>query len=54
MPEVVSLFAQKLSLEVQIGDPLARLEKDKEVLAKMPAGVAPLYATAIGLALKDL
>jgi len=54
LPEVVSLFAEKLNLEVQIGDPLARLEKDEKVLAKVPAGVAPLYATAIGLALKDL
>lgn len=54
LPEVVSLLAQKLSLEIQVGDPFARLEKDTEILAKIPAGMAPSYATAIGLALKDV
>lgn len=54
LPEVVNLLAQKLSLEIQVGDPFARLEKDEEILAKIPAGVAPLYAIVIGLALKDI
>jgi len=54
LPEVVGLLAKKLSLEIQVGDPFARLEKDEEVLGKIPAGVAPLYATAIGLALKKV
>ena len=54
LPEVVSLLAKKLSLEIQVGDPFARLEKDKEILAKISAGVAPFYAAAIGLALKDV
>lgn len=54
MPEFVAFLAQKLNLEIQVGDPFARLEKDKEMLAKIPAGVAPLYGIAIGLALKDV
>lgn len=54
LPEVVSLLAKKLSIEIQVGDPFIRLEKNKEILAKIPAGMAPLYATAIGLALKDI
>lgn len=54
LPEVVSLLAQKLSLEIQVGNPFVRLEKDEKVLAKIPAGIAPLYAVAIGLALKEV
>lgn len=54
LPEVISLLAEKLGLEIQVADPFARLEKDKEVLAKLPSGAASLYATAIGLALKEI
>lgn len=54
LPEVVSLLAQKLGIEVQLADPFARLEKEEEILAKLPEGAAPLYAIAIGLALKEV
>jgi len=54
LPEVVSLLAEKLSLEIQVGDPFTRLAENKEVLAKMTIRSAPLYATAIGLALKEI
>lgn len=54
LPEVVSLLAQKLGIEVQLADPFARLEKEAEILAKLPEGAAPLYAIAIGLALKEV
>lgn len=54
LPDVVSLLAQKLSVEIQVGDPFVRLEKDEEILAKIPAGEAHLYAPAIGLALKNI
>ena len=52
MPEVVNFLAKRLNLEIQIGDPFLKLEKDKEVMKKISAGVASFYATAIGLALK--
>lgn len=54
LPEVVSLLAQKLNLEIQVGDPFIRLVKDEEIIKKIPSGVTPLYAIAIGLALKDI
>lgn len=54
LPEVVSLIAQKLGIEVQLADPFARLEKEEEIIAKLPEGAAPLYAIAIGLALKEV
>lgn len=54
LPEVVSLIAQKLGIEVQLADPFARLEKEQEIIAKLPEGAAPLYAIAIGLALKEV
>lgn len=54
LPEIMSHLAQKLNLEIRVGDPFVRLEKDSEILSKIPAGVAPFYATAIGLALKDV
>jgi type IV pilus assembly protein PilM len=54
LPEVVSLMAQKLGIEVQLADPFSRLEKEGEILAKLPEGTAPLYAIAVGLALKEI
>ncbi|MFC1727224.1 type IV pilus assembly protein PilM [Patescibacteria group bacterium] len=55
MPELVVSLAQHLNLEVQIGDPFARLEKGQEaIVQKIPPGLIPTYATAIGLALKKI
>jgi len=54
LPEMVSLLAQKLGIEVQLADPFARLKKEGEILAKLPEGAAPLYAAAVGLALKEV
>jgi len=44
----------EISFEVQMGNPFARLKKNDEMMAKIPKGLAPLYATAIGLALKKI
>ena len=55
LPELVVILAERLSLEIQIGDPFARMEKTQtDILEKIPAGLAPTYATAIGLALKSV
>ncbi len=54
LPEVVSLIAQKLGIEAQLADPFTRLIKEGEILAKLPEGTSPLYAIAMGLALKEV
>ncbi len=53
LPEISSLLAKKLSLEIQIGDPFSQLIKDS-LASKVPAGEAPLYAIATGLAMKEI
>ncbi len=54
LPEVVSLIAQKLGIEVQLADPFTRLIKENEIIARLPEGAAALYAIAMGLALKEI
>jgi len=54
LPELVNYLAKNLNLEIQMGDPFAKLEKDEEVLKKVSSGIAPFYAVAIGLALKKI
>lgn len=53
LPEIAGLLAQKLNLEIQIGNPFVRVINDA-LLAKIPKEDIPLYATATGLALKEI
>lgn len=53
LPEVVGLLAEKLSLEVQLGDPFVKVVKD-ELFNKIPKNDLPLYAVALGLAMKEV
>lgn len=53
LPEISSLLAKKLNLEIQIGDPLSQLVKDG-LANKIPATDIPLYAVATGLAMKEI
>ncbi len=53
LPEISSLLAKKLNLEIQIGDPFAQVIKDS-LVSKVPATDIPLYAIATGLAMKEI
>lgn len=53
LPEVCTLFANKLNLEIQLGNPFSRIIKDKMV-AQIPAADIFLYTVAIGLAMKGV
>ncbi|HUW21749.1 MAG TPA: type IV pilus assembly protein PilM [Candidatus Bathyarchaeia archaeon] len=54
LPQIVSLFAEKLGIEVEIGAPFERVQRGEEILAKLEKGTAPLYSVAFGLAMKTL
>lgn len=49
MPELTTLLAQTLGLEVVLGDPFARVAKDERT-AKSLSSWFPLYGIAVGLA----
>lgn len=53
LPEIAGLLAQKLNLEIQIGNPFSRVNVDPN-LVKIPKSEIPLYAAAVGLALKEI
>lgn len=53
LPEVASLLAKRLNLEIQLGDPFGRVVKD-ELQAKAPAGQNFFYVIAVGLAMKEI
>lgn len=53
LPEVANLLAKKLNLEIQMGNPFSRLVEDT-LVKKMPIGDVSLYATAVGLAMKEI
>jgi len=53
LPEVGSLFAKKLNLEIQIGNPFSQTTEDG-LVPKIPKTDLPLYATAVGLAMKEI
>lgn len=53
LPEVASLMAKKLNLEIQIGDPFSQVTLDGMVNT-VPAGDSLLYAAAVGLAMKEM
>jgi len=53
LPEAANLLAKKLNLEIQIGNPFSRVVEDS-LLAKIPPADLPLYAVAVGLAMKEV
>ena len=53
LPEISSILAKKLNLEIQIGDPFLQLAKDG-LATKIPAGDVSLYSIATGLAMKEI
>jgi type IV pilus assembly protein PilM len=53
IPEAASFFAQKLNLEVQLGNPFSKVIKS-ELLSKIPNNELPLYTIAVGLAMKEV
>lgn len=52
MPQIISMFSQLLSMEVLVGNPFSKVAVDSETATKL-APYAPLYAVAVGLALRD-
>ena len=53
LPEVASLLAKKLNLEIELGDPFTRV-LDNDLSTKIPTEEAPFYAVAVGLAMKEI
>lgn len=53
LPEMASLLAEKLSLEIQIGNAFSRLVEDN-LVSQIPSNETPLYVVAVGLALKEM
>lgn len=54
LPEVVSLIASKLSIEVQLGNPFDRIQVDESLRSQLSQGQASFYTVAVGLAMKDI
>lgn len=52
MPQIISMFSSLLGLEILVGNPFSRVSVDPETATKL-APYAPLYAVAVGLALRD-
>lgn len=53
LPDIAGLLAKKLNIEIQIGNPFSQVVVDG-ILSKIPAADIPLYASAVGLALKEI
>jgi len=53
LPEIASVLAKKLNIEVQVGNPFNQIVEDS-LLNKIPSSDLPLYAVAVGLAMKEL
>lgn len=53
LPEVATVLAKKLGIEIQVGDPFARVVTDS-LVEKVPKVDISLYAAAVGLAMKEL
>ncbi len=51
MPELISYMTNALGLEIQIANPFARIQVDKEMWPKV-SPYAPLYSIAVGLAMR--
>lgn len=54
LPEVVSLMASKLSLEIQVGDPFTQVTMEETLEKQLSQVQAPLFTVAVGLAMKSL
>lgn len=52
MPQIISMFSSLLSMEVLVGNPFSKVAVEPETATKL-APYAPLYAVAVGLALRD-
>lgn len=52
MPEIVSKLSSLLGMEILVGNPFARIGVDPETAKKL-APYAPLYAVAVGLAMRE-
>ena len=52
LPEALSLLTKMMGIEVLIGNPFAKISVDPEA-AKSLASFAPLYAIAVGLAMRE-
>lgn len=52
MPQIISMFSSLLGMEVLIGNPFSKVSIDPETAKKL-AAYSPLYAVAVGLALRD-
>ncbi len=53
MPEMISVLTSLLNMEVLIGNPFSTVEIDPET-NKVLTGYSPMYAVAVGLALRNL
>ena len=53
LPEISSLLAEKLNLEIQSGDPFLQIVKDN-LVAKIPPADISSYSIATGLAMKEI
>lgn len=53
LPQISSFMAEKLNLEVGIGNPFLRVLSDG-LIEKLPKETVPLYAIAVGLAMKEI
>lgn len=54
LPEVVSLMASKLSLEIQVGDPFGQVAMEEILKKRLSQVQTPFYAVAVGLAMKSI
>lgn len=52
MPEIISMLTSLLGIEVVVANSFGKVQVDAEVAKKL-ANYAPLYAVAVGLALRD-
>jgi Tfp pilus assembly PilM family ATPase len=53
LPDVASWLAKKLNIEIQIGNPFSQVTVGG-ILSKINTADVPLYACAVGLALKEI
>jgi type IV pilus assembly protein PilM len=53
LPEVASILAKKLNLEIKIGNPFAQIVEDG-LVNKIPVQDIPRYSVAVGLAMKEM
>jgi len=53
LPEVSTILAKRINLEVQIGNPFSQVAGN-DLIAKVPPSDVSLYAIAVGLAMKEM